>query len=644
VKEVATKVEKITTVVERARQTPGREGDRTLHLMILGQPGLDSAYLLAMYGSARVLEPFPTRNRKGAIGDEAIAGTRFQKIISFHERIQMNLDGRLDKKSGQVPPLPDDDHLCEFGELLFDSLFVGRVRRLYDVARSEQRNEPLNVIFTCNIPWIAGKPWEFAFDPARKKFLATEEVHFIRNVLTSVPAQRVYEECQRLRMLVVEAQPIGTAELGAEDEKARIEHRFHPLTDAGLLEIEVLPEATPERLHEKLFGSWLECRPYDIVHFIGHGEFDREAEEGRLLFHSSDGGSQRVDVQTLREILCSRGVQVVFLNACDTARDATRSLNRGVAQALVQGGLPAVVANQYKVLDPSAIAFAQHFYWALAHGASLGEAARESRIAVNYSIDGDLIDWAVPVIYARDPDYRLCKRLPRVESMKRARRAKKKRAAKPAPGGERPKIVGVADLARFFPGLSEIITRLNDVQDEFDVREVDITAPMGIWDRDEETGESYLHANRFAKRLKDKPKALGVDYLACITHWWMRDDDYWNIYGWWSGDPSLPILIFSTAGLALPAEGPVAGRSVANGMVIGLAAQMIESKTRTSPMHDKTPANCPFYYNENRDVASVSGRLKFDAKCRKRLLSNLPKATVAAFDALLGAYDADAGD
>lgn len=233
------------------------------------------------------------------------------------------------------------------------------------------------------------------------------------------------------------------------------------LTDAQLVEIEVLAEATPERLHEKLFGSWLERRPYDIVHFIGHGEFDREAEEGRLLFHSSDGGAQRVDVQTLREILCNRGVQVVFLNACDTARDANRVLNRGVAQALVQGGLPAVVANQYKVLDPSAIAFAEHFYWALAHGASLGEAARESRIAVNYSSERDLIDWAVPVIYARDPDYRLCKRLQHVASKTRARRPAPRAARRSARATEGRKIIGIADLARFFPGLPAIIGRLN---------------------------------------------------------------------------------------------------------------------------------------------------------------------------------------
>ena len=79
-----------------------------------------------------------------------------------------------------------------------------------------------------------------------------------------------------------------------------------------------------------------------------------------------------------------------------------------MAQSLVSHGLPAVVANQYSVLDTSATSFAQHFYWSLAQGMSIGQAACEARIAVNCSMQGELIDWAVPVVYARDPNMTLC--------------------------------------------------------------------------------------------------------------------------------------------------------------------------------------------------------------------------------------------
>ena len=58
------------------------------------------------------------------------------------------------------------------GENLFEALFRNNVRRLYDVARSRQRGGRLNVVLTPMLEWIADLPWEFAFDPSRKTFLA----------------------------------------------------------------------------------------------------------------------------------------------------------------------------------------------------------------------------------------------------------------------------------------------------------------------------------------------------------------------------------------------------------------------------------------------------------------------------------------
>ncbi len=628
-----------------------REGDRTLQLLIINDPtakngetpdGPPPAQIIAIYGSARVVESFSVRDVVGKTG----AGTRFQQIIDLDERIQMNLDGRVSKKALRVPDLPDDESLRQFGTLLFEALFTPRVRRLYDLARSEQRGRPLNVVFTCTIPWVASKPWEFCFDPSRQKFLATEEIHFVRNVLTGVPAQRLKARRDKLRLLVVEAQPAGTLELALEEEERQIRFRFQPLIDAGLVEINVLTQATTQRLHERIVSRNLEGRPYDVVHFIGHGEFDRADSRGRLLFQD-----QAVDTQTLRELLCNRGLQLVFLNACDTARDARKTLNRGVAAALVEGGLPAVVANQYKVLDPSAVTFAQHFYGSLAHGATLGEAAREARIAVNYSIDGEIIDWAVPVLYARDPDHRLCVRKAAAESLKR-----KVPRVRPGMGVSKmqakrrlaPITVGIADLPRAFTGLEEILVRLNEVQPRFVFRLVEINTPMGVWEHDPKQRINYLCAERFAAKLKDKPKALGVDLLICITNCWLRAAESPRLHHWRSGVANLPVLIISTAGLALPMHGPVAGRVVANELVGGIGAQIAESNANVNPMHNRGPKDCPFYHSATRNIANVAGRLRIAKGCRAVLMKALPpdlnpELMLTAFDELLAAFDAEFG-
>jgi hypothetical protein len=85
--------------------------------------------------------------------------------------------------------------------------------------------------------------------------------------------------------------------------------------------------------------------------------------------------------------------------------------NRGVAQGLVVNGIPAVIANQYSVFDDAANRFAFEYYKCLVDGLALGDAARESRIALRFANpDPTLMDWAVPVLFTSNPDAVLCSR------------------------------------------------------------------------------------------------------------------------------------------------------------------------------------------------------------------------------------------
>jgi hypothetical protein len=283
--------------------------------------------------------------------------------------------------------------------VLFHTLLPHEARRLYDVARPRERSGHLNVIFTSMVPWIADKPWEFAFDPDRKTFLATQKLHFVRNALTSVPAENIRPKAGPLRILVAVAQPIGTGRLSWEQEEVVIRRGFQPLVEAGLVEIEILRSTTPMMLHR-----YLSANEFDVVHFVGHGSFDEESGKGYLLFEDDKGAVYEVDARTACEIMSQRGIRLIFLNACETGRgererkgSGKADFNRGIAPALVAAGVPAVVANQFSVRDQAATEFAQHFYWSLAQGMSFGAAAREARIAVNYSSDHDSIDWAIPV-------------------------------------------------------------------------------------------------------------------------------------------------------------------------------------------------------------------------------------------------------
>ena len=328
--------------------------------------------------------------------DKGEKPTHFGRIIGMHERIK----AYTNREGGS---LPGDEEMVAFGGKLFDTLLQGDVRRLYDEARTRQRRRRLDLVLTSMIPWISEKPWEFAYDTGRASFLATEEIHFVRNVLTNVPADPVVRPEGPLRILVAAAQPVGFGRLSIDQEVEVIRRGFEPLIDAGLAVVDVIARVTPAQIHDTLSSG-----SYQVVHFIGHGVYDEERREGCLVFENERGGEYMLGEREVREIFCRRGLSLVFLNACESGRGGRADFNKGVAQSLVAHGLPALVANQYSVLDSSATSFAQHFYWSLAQGLSLGQAAREARIAVNYSLHGELIDWAVPVLYARDPGMTLC--------------------------------------------------------------------------------------------------------------------------------------------------------------------------------------------------------------------------------------------
>lgn len=568
------------------------------------------AQVFASYCGARVTSVMRLRADKGE------EKTGFGRIIGVHERIK----AYTNREEGS---LPDDEEMIAFGSQLFDTLFQGDVRRLYDEARTRQRSR-LDLILTSMIPWIAEKPWEFAYDHGRQSFLATEEINFTRNVLTNVPADPIVHTDGPLRVLVVSAQPVGLGRLSVDQEVAVIERGFAPLVEAGLVEVETIARATPSMIHGRLTTG-----QYQVVHFIGHGVYNEERGEGCLIFVNDNGGEYPLGERSVRELFRGRGLSLVFLNSCESGRGGRADFNKGVAQSLVAHGLPALVANQYSVLDSSATSFAQHFYWSLAQGMSLGQAAREARIAVNYLLHGEPIDWAVPVLYARDPHATLCPppknpvRSPTTGTRSSARRSTLSHVTR----------VGVWDMDHVLPGLSKTVEAMNRAQHVFGFELVDLSVPLGVWDLETEPETSYLWAERLADRLQRMPMELGVDVLGCITRHWLRDDDWFNLYGWWPAERHPPIIIYSVAGFEQMApEGPETDRALANAMVAGLAGFYSDAGA-----HEGGAEDCPMYFNEERDYAQVVGWQKFDRSCRRKLKSKLG-AKLDALDALLNTF------
>jgi hypothetical protein len=204
--------------------------------------------------------------------------TKFGRIIGAHERIKKYTNGRRGRSL--------DEEMVRFGSDLFETLFQGgRAQALRRGPLAPDARTVSTFVLTSMIPWIAEKPWEFAHDSGRRSFLATEEINFIRNVLTNVPADPIAVARDRLRILVASAQPVGFGTLSVDQEVGVIRRGFEPLIEAGVVVVDTLPRATPASIH-----GYLSTGKYQVVHFIGHGTFDEEKNEGCLVFEDDRGG------------------------------------------------------------------------------------------------------------------------------------------------------------------------------------------------------------------------------------------------------------------------------------------------------------------------------------------------------------------
>ena len=366
-------------------------GGRFDLVLLAPETSLSRAQLVASWAGATVVAPFETR------GGEA--GQRMRRIVELNERILRALDGRA-----PVESLPRGKELVRYGTALFEALFPGDVRRLWDAAVARASGAPLSLVFASALDWVAGKPWELAFDPARRTFLSHGPATFVRNVFSAVPAEPPRLRRGPLRILFATARPEGTAALSVRQEEEAIRGSFAPLLSRGAASLEILAKATPEALHARLRSG-----AFDVLHLVGHGEYDEKTRSGALLLEDGRGRARRLSADTLARLAAGRGLLFVFLNACETGRGGRRDFLRGLAPALAHAGLPAVAANQYRVFDDAAALFAAGLYDALSEGLPVAAALRKARAGLAGARADEGLDWAVPVLYARSPDAVLCR-------------------------------------------------------------------------------------------------------------------------------------------------------------------------------------------------------------------------------------------
>lgn len=574
--------------------------------------------LLATYGSARVVVPFYILDNKKATkgnpkdksGDEA--GKKWGEIFA-RQRFLIAYANGLEKDfnlNGTRIDYPTTDFLKDFGDKLFHKLFPEDIRNIYDISRFKHKKRRLKIVFTSMIPWVADIPWELAYDAKSDCFLSCADVRFIRNVLTPTPANTIESKPGPLRILVVSAQPNGLGTLSIEEEKKGIKDSFRPLEDAGLVEVEVIAGATPSRLHECLRHPG--NGEFDVLHFIGHGIFEEDTKTGYLFFEDEQGRARKVAASQFLDIVRGRNIRLIFLNACETGRGGRADYNRGVAMALARDGMPAVVANQYSVIDRSASLFSLHFYGCLAQGLPIGDSMREARIAIQYC-GVEPMDWGVPVLFTSYPDARLCRPLsgtvgskvpPGMEVLSRGLSSMRRNAG---PARKTVTIWNAENSCTCSNELQAMADELNAAQEAFHIQIEHFTPPRNFWATDPKRpydGVAYLRGNKVIGRMDRIRHRMGADFMFCVTKLPLEGHEMLNLYYFHEKQ----VAVFSTWNFTPAIEGTLLKQAIANYLGIFL----LDCATNVWERGGTTPKpNDLDYYNNERSVEHLTGRMNF---------------------------------
>ncbi len=288
-----------------------------------------------------------------------------------------------------------EDRLRRMGQQLFEALFTGRVLGTYraSLGIALERHEPLRIVLQVTSPRLAALPWEALFDPDTATYVCRKE-----QLVRHAPAPYTPEPVTvspPLRVLGVVAAPAGQAGLDSTGEQQRLSDALKAPIAQGRIEVDWVVAASWDAVQDKLItGHW------HVLHFVGHGDYDAEAERATVTLVGADGSANSIEAQHLADLLTQPDsvTRLVVLNSCSSGESGTKDLLSSAAATLVHSGIGAVAAMQFAISDPAAVAFGRGFYTALAGGQSVEDATRAGRLAI---LGLQSLEWVTPVLYVR---------------------------------------------------------------------------------------------------------------------------------------------------------------------------------------------------------------------------------------------------
>lgn len=297
-------------------------------------------------------------------------------------------------------PVADGHHL--FAQLFADA----RLHAAWNEIRGQQSQRRVRLRIDADAPELHALPWELLREEGIPSLhlAASDAVPFSRYLAgramsTSPILQRP------VKVLLAVADPESLGDFGLSTINRDEEDKVLRSGLAGIADLQLDLLAGPctlAKLEAMLRNG------YHILHLVAHGAYDKASGESVLYLADDANQVKRVTGAELAVMLSNQLAEVdarredklrlLFLASCQTAKQNPADPFRAVAPALIQAGVPAVLAMQDLIQVQTARQFSQTFYQELLRHGLVDLASNRARAKLQ---SGGRPDWGVPVLFMR---------------------------------------------------------------------------------------------------------------------------------------------------------------------------------------------------------------------------------------------------
>ncbi|MFG6104902.1 CHAT domain-containing protein [Leptothoe sp. EHU-05/26/07-4] len=329
---------------------------------------------------------------------------------AFRSNVHSSSDGD-DDSSGSQPPT-----LVSLGQALYNSVFDKALRDSWLTAQgiAQHRRSPLRLRLGLKGEKLQKLPWEVLHAGDRPLGTGTDvtfsRYHLGRRQGYDRPVATVPDFDQPLRVLMVIAAPNDQDRLELAREANHLKNELHPLSMRSGDDYSLLPKqqldvqlTVLEQPDRSELTQALEHGRYQVLHYAGHSNLGNAGGDLYLVSRQT-GLTERISGEDLAGLLSNNGVKLAVLNSCRGVYSQGQGSELGwheqnLANALVNRGIPGVIAMAERIPDDVAITFTRLLYRNLKQGNPIDLCLNRTRQGLISAHDSNYSYWALPILY-----------------------------------------------------------------------------------------------------------------------------------------------------------------------------------------------------------------------------------------------------